>query len=268
MRDTVESVFGVSAGTGSIPESFDPVGSREYWRNNELRKGVITRLLENTHFLFDKELVDHSPDSYLETNKGDSTSFRIVSIQSKLLREDEILSGRAALLTAKMLSDDGGILIPVSKVASQEIENKRVEQLTDALKEKPDFVSFCEFALPPVCVEEIECKDDCDVFSIKTEAEIDKKFTLVASRIRDRSLAGIENSKMPFIFYGSAHCTLSRYNIGVVSPGGGLEKGWEIRRVRTHPFESERKEFANTELGSGPMVHKKSEVLPNNRTVT
>jgi len=262
MQEAVSSAFGPSA--GAISEAAPTKDkskeyNKDYWWNASQRAEVIPRMLENTNYLFDQEYVDASPKADFHTDDGDEKAFRIVSIKTSLRRDVEVLSGEHPLFTNIDVSG-GKLLGPVSDKTAFEIEKERTDQLTKALKLKksPDFISFCEFGLPPVKIPAPAAGVKYDLFCPKTEKQIDEAFTQKATEIRDKALRKSKAKDVPFICYGSAHCLTSRYNLGVVSPGGAIENGWEMKSVRTFPFDPVREIIDETiRPGKGPILHKK-----------
>lgn len=256
MQGVVKLTMGPAAGEKETAAEL-PEGLKEYWRNDPLRSQVIPRLLENTKFSFDEETVDHGEEGVLSSDKGDTEKFRIVSIETQLCRQEEILGGREALLYNTEVS--GGALVgPIDENKAQQFYNDRVDQLSKALKKKPDFISFCEFAFPFVDIPSHMGETPVDLFLPETEQGVEEAVTLAATNIRDAALEKSKSKKMPFICYGSLHCLTSRYNLGVVSPGGALENDWEMKAKRTYPFDDSRETIAKEpRIGGGPILHKK-----------
>lgn len=255
MFERIEELFGSASGDEKTTDTKADPDTKAYWRNDPRQKDVINRLVQNTHFLFDREIVSPIDKTQFKIDKGGRDIFRLVSVNSYLKRDDEILEDEPA-----WLDTDGGVLTSAFPAVPEKMHDHCVQRLTSALSledRAPDFISFCEFGFPPIDVSDIEETVKTDVFSDELEMEIDKRFVDRAVSIRDAAMEKSGATKVPFICYGSAHCALSRYNSAVVSPGGVLEDGWRLNTTRTDPLKDPKKESPETLVGAGPLVHKK-----------
>ena len=260
MDDTVKRVFGQPSGASVIDPSEGEDkdrSSKEFWRNLQRRKKIRRRLLDNTHFLFDEEIFSPN-DGNFSSDRGERETFRIASIGTFLRRDDEDTDGKPAQLKIEQVNG-GGMVVLADGQSASDLVDVRTRQLATALNHEPDFVSFCEFAFPPIEESQVSEEDRRDLFSERLEQTVDGLFTDQATTMLTRAKAesSYDKEHLPFICLGSAHCMLNRYNIGVVAPGGEFENGWRMRRRRTNPFQTDRHKNYHEELGEGPIIHKK-----------
>lgn len=263
----IESQLGNSEDTENIlSDEVDPKEIEE-WRFDHPLQEIRDRLLEQTSLLFDNEFIVPGDKSDFRYDTGLKKRFKIASILSDL-RIDFQDNGELK----SQYQFDGvlprGLLTPRDRESVECIRDERAGQLKRALSDSPDVISFCEFALPPCEFhpEDISLIGNMDVFQQDLIDRVDLRYEETALDLLNRAVMdGAEQKDLPFIFYGSAHCNLTRFNIGAVSPGGALESNYFLERMREDPFGSMRSlkydlvdgHSAERLQGRGPIAHKK-----------
>jgi hypothetical protein len=230
-------------------------GAEGIARRRQDLDNIHKRLIKSTSLLFDTEAVV-GPSGRLEFDDGAIEKFRIAALRTNIRSDNQALSGDPDFAF-------DGLLKPRDGHVAERLVEERGKLLAKALKlhDQLDLVSFCEFALPPAAIDRTLVGGDCcDVFDENLIRTVDHHHEVMAKKVYDRAIAEAgEVTSRPFIFYGSSHCNLTRFNIGVVSPGSKLEDGYALKVERTAPMAggAYRPLTATPPLRSGPIVQKK-----------
>ena len=247
----------------------------ENWGQQIKVPSIRNRLVRNTTLLFDTasvQPVSRDPVS-IDYDSGSISSVRFAIINTDLQIDHQELYNGGVPDFYWHGKPPRGLLTPREKVRPEIIE-ARATQLAAAIAAGADIVSFCEFALPPAIIDKTAICDaggSIDLFDEETLAYIDRQHEGAAKEVlaRAHEINGTGPDDTPFIFYGSSHCNVTRFNIGVVSPGQPIESEYKLRVERSNPLAAPadppgtpeelriERPAKREELRSGPLVHKK-----------
>ena len=211
-------------------------------------------MVANSSLAFDDEVVGPMVKPSFVDHAG--LKFRIASMRSNIGVDVEYLSPRSATYTFKDRASPGLLKIRNPKLIPQLI-SKRASELAGALSHDPNMVVFPEFALPPV----VHAKKSIParrLFTRRFQQMVEKKHEGVAAEILRQAKAKTGSDRTPFIFYGSAHCSVCRLNIGVVSVGDPIERGFGRIFERGKPDSPHVEPTPDDPIRhSGPIAHRK-----------
>lgn len=177
-------------------------------------------------------------------------------MRSRIDVDVEHLASRTSVFTFKD-PEAPGLLRIRRPTQIPKLMEKRASELASALTLQPDMVVFPEFALPPVHHKKVGIPAS-KLFRPAFQELVERRHEAVATNILQRAKQKAGAAPTPFIFYGSAHCSLCRHNIGVVSIGEPSEKGF-IRIFERGKPDSPHLDATNEppRLHRGPIAHRK-----------
>lgn len=116
------------------------------------------------------------------------------------------------------------MVAPTKLYCSTTIIEERGRQLRDAINSGADIITFSELSLPLPAEPLLPSKDLTDFFSASYEEQVREHYSRVAEQIIKSSGLALkqisqERQRPILIFFGSAHCAITRYNIGVLKFG-------------------------------------------------
>ena len=234
---------------------------RKTLKNSERASDFFSRMGERTKLTFDLQTVGGADGS--KPYSGSKFERIILASVQTDLRLETFQRGSKKPAEHHFDSEVGMLLAKDEQ--REAIWNNRARALAKSIDKGAHIISFCEFGLPPVDIDISEIPQEVrgDPFHRDFVDCVDTQYQIAATKLLEAAkqqsrICKSNKFEMPFVFYGSAHCVASRYNLGVVSPGHPIEDSYSVTTNRRSPIgEFVQSKEIEKNAGSGPIAHKK-----------